>query len=166
MILVAGGTGLLDRDVVGRLAGRGIPVRVLTRDVALGRHVLAPLGDRVELVAGDVRDPASLDPALVGVDLVVGAVQGFGGRAAGGMRAVDIDGNRNLIDAAAAAGVDRFVLLSIHNATATDPLALSRAKAAAEQVLAATPMHRTLVRPTAYMETWAEVVGDPIMESG
>jgi len=119
MILVAGGTGLLGRDVVARLVGRGLPVRVLTRDVAYGRRALGPLADQVQLVAGDVRDAGSLGPAVEGADTVVAAVQGFGGREAGGIAAVDRDGNRNLVRAAAVAGIRRFVLLSIHDASST-----------------------------------------------
>ena len=166
MILVAGGTGLLGRDVAARLIARGASVRVLTREEPLGRRALGPLADRLELVAGDVRDPASLAPAVVGSDTVVAAVQEFGGREAGGIAAVDRDGNRNIVRAAAAAGVRRFVLLSIHDASAGDPLALGRAKAAVEADLRATSMIPLVVRPTAYMETWAGIVGGPILASG
>jgi NADH dehydrogenase len=166
VILVAGGTGQLGRDVVGRLVARGLPVRVLTRDVVLGRTALGPLADELELVAGDVRDLATLTPAMHGVDTVVAAVQGFGGREAGGIAAVDRDGNRNLVQAAAAAGVGRFVLLSIHDASMQDSLALGRAKAAVEADLHATAMTPLVVRPTAYMETWAAVIGSPILASG
>jgi uncharacterized protein YbjT (DUF2867 family) len=166
MILVAGGTGLLGRDVVARLVGRGLPVRVLTRDLGHGRTALGPLADQVELVTGDVRDPGSLPPAVNGADTVVAAVQGFGGREAGGLEAVDRDGNRNLVRAAAAAGVGRFVLLSIHDASASDALALGRAKAAVEAELRATTMTPLIIRPTAYMETWAGIVGGPILATG
>ena len=166
MILVAGGTGLLGRNVVGRLVARGLPVRVLTREVAVGRTALGPLADQVELVAGDVREPATLAPAMAGADTVIAAVQGFGGREAGGIAAVDRDGNGNLVRSAAAAGVGRFVLLSIHDATAADPLALGRAKAAVEAELRSTSMTPLVVRPTAYMETWAGIVGGPILATG
>lgn len=166
MILVAGGTGLLGRDVVGRLVSRSLGVRVLTRDVAHGRQALGPLADRVELVQGDVRDAGSLGPAVDSADTVVAAVQGFGGREAGGVAAVDRDGNRNLVRAAAAAGVRRFVLLSIHDASASDALALGRAKAAVEAELRATSMMPLIIRPTAYMETWAGIVGGPILATG
>jgi NADH dehydrogenase len=97
---------------------------------------------------------------------VIAAVQGFGGREAGGLAAVDRDGNRNLVRAAAGAGVGRFVLLSIHDASAADPLPLGRAKAAVEADLRATSMIPLVIRPTAYMETWAAIVGGPILASG
>lgn len=166
MIVVAGGTGLLGRDVVARLVGRGLAVRVLTRDAALGRLALGPLADRVELVQADVRDPATLRAAVAGADTVIAAVQGFGGREAGGITAVDRDGNRNLVRAAAAAGVTRFALMSIHDASAADPLALGRAKALVEDELRATSMTPLVIRPTTYMETWAGIVGGPILASG
>jgi uncharacterized protein YbjT (DUF2867 family) len=166
MILVAGGTGLLGRDVVARLVERGLPVRVLTRDVAHGRAAFGPLANEVELVAGDVRDPSWLVPAVQGADTVVAAVQGFGGREAGGIAAVDRDGNGNIIRAAAAANVARFVLLSIHDASPSDVLALGRAKAAVEAELRATTMTPLIIRPTAYMETWAGIVGGPILATG
>ena len=166
MILVAGGTGLLGRNVVARLVGRGVSVRVLTRDLALGRQALGALADRVDLMEGDVRIVSTLGPAVAGADTVIAAVQGFGGREAGGIAAVDRDGNRNLVRAAAGAGVKRFVLLSIHDASATDPLALGRAKATVEANLRLTSMTPLIIRPTAYMETWAGIVGGPILATG
>ncbi len=166
MIVVVGGTGELGRRVVARLVGRGLAVRVLTRDLAHGRAALGELGGRVELVEADVRDPATLAPTVTGADTVIAAFQGFGGRAAGGIAAVDRDGNRNLVAAAARAGVRRFVLLSIHDASAADPLALGRAKAIVEADLRATTMTPLIVRPTTYMETWAAIVGGPILASG
>lgn len=166
MILVAGGTGRLGRDVVGRLVARGLAVRVLTRDVQHGRLALGALGDQVELIDGDVRDRSSLEGAVAGAGTVVAAVQGFGGREAGGIRAVDRDGNRNLVDAAAAAHVERYVLMSIHDASPSDSLALGRAKASVEAALRATTMTPIMVRPTAYMETWAGIIGGPILANG
>lgn len=166
MILVAGGTGLLGRHVVARLVDRRLPVRVLTRDARHGRAALGALADQVDIVVGDVREPATLAAAVGGADTVVAAVQGFGGREAGGIAAVDRDGNRNLIAASARTGVRRFVLLSIHDASPTDQLRLARAKADIEAALRATAMTPVVIRPTAYMETWAGIVGDQIMASG
>ena len=56
MILVAGATGTLGTEVVRRLADRGEPVRVLTRDPARAAH----LPETVEILAGDLRDPATI----------------------------------------------------------------------------------------------------------
>jgi uncharacterized protein YbjT (DUF2867 family) len=165
MIVVAGGTGLLGRDVVARLAGRGLPVRVLSRDPAVTGSTLSGLPG-VEIVQADVTNPATLAPVIDDADIVVSAIQGFGGRNAGGMAAVDGAGNRNLIEAASRAGVPRFVLMSIQGASPIHRLPLARVKFAAEERLRATTMVPAIIRPSAYMETWAGLVGGPILATG
>jgi uncharacterized protein YbjT (DUF2867 family) len=65
MILVTGATGTVGRQVVTQLTERGVPVRAVTRDPASAR---LPAG--VQVVRGDLADPASLEPHLAGVDSV------------------------------------------------------------------------------------------------
>ena len=165
MIVVAGGTGLLGRDVVTWLAARGLPVRVLSRDPEVTSSTLDGVPG-VEIARADVTSPSTLAPVLSEADIVVSAIQGFGGRNAGGMAAVDGAGNRNLIQAASRAGVTRFVLMSIQGASPIHRLPLARVKFAAEECLRATAMVPAIVRPTAYMETWASLVGGPILATG
>src|SRR4051794_27149886 len=77
-VLVVGATGSIGRLVVSRLQELGDQPRALTRDVERGRRVLGP---DVDIVAGDLTDPASLAPALDGVAAVVmthGAPYGSG----------------------------------------------------------------------------------------
>ena len=74
MIVVAGGTGTLGTRLVPRLAGAGVAVRVLTRDPARAQHLT---GHGVEVVRGDVRDPASVTAALRGAGMVISAVHGL-----------------------------------------------------------------------------------------
>ncbi|MEO8437133.1 MAG: NAD(P)H-binding protein [Chloroflexota bacterium] len=163
MILVAGGTGTLGRLLIPRLVGRGESVRVLTRGVP-GESQALPAG--VEIMIGDVRDREAVDRAMTGVRTVVSAIQGFGGPGAGGVRAIDGQGNGNLTAAAEGAGVDRFVLLSIGQASPHHPSELFRVKAEAERRLQASSLAWTIVRPTAYQETWLELVGRPLVETG
>lgn len=61
-ILVTGATGTVGRRVVEQLLERGEHVRALTRDPAR-----ADFPDGVDVVRGDLTDPASLGPALDGV---------------------------------------------------------------------------------------------------
>jgi uncharacterized protein YbjT (DUF2867 family) len=123
------------------------------------------LGAELELVEGDVRSPDSLRMAVAGVESVVSAVTGFG-PGGQGPRAVDEEGNRNLIRAAEEAGVRRFVLLSMRGASADHPMELARMKHRAEQTLRASRLNWTIVRPTPFMELWAGMVGDPIKKAG
>jgi uncharacterized protein YbjT (DUF2867 family) len=162
VILVVGGTGHLGAQLIPRLTAGGNHVRILTRnrDRAWRR-----LGDAPEFVEGDVRSPDSLQMAVAGVESVVSAVTGFG-PGGHGPRAVDYEGNRHLIRAAEVAGVRRFVLLSMHGASADHPMELARMKHRAEQALRASRLDWTIVRPTPFMELWASIVGDPIEKTG
>ncbi len=163
MILVAGGTGTLGRSLIPLLAAHGEPVRILTRGGRDGHDQAAP---GVEVMIGDVRDADAVRRAMDGVRTVVSAINGFGGVGALGVQAIDRDGNANLIEAAEAAGVEQFVLVSIQQASLDHPIELFRMKAEAERRLKATGLSWTIIRPTAYQETWLEIVGRPLVATG
>jgi uncharacterized protein YbjT (DUF2867 family) len=158
MILVAGGTGHLSGELIPRLVAGGTGVRILTRDPARARR---RVGDAPEFIEGDVCNPGSLEIAMRGIDAVVSAITGFG-PGGDGPRKVDFEGNRNLIRAAEAEGVHRFVLLSMRGAAADHPMELGRMKHRAEEALRASRLAWTILRPTPFMELWAGIVGDPI----
>jgi uncharacterized protein YbjT (DUF2867 family) len=162
MIVVAGGTGTLGTRLVPRLAGQGHAVRVLTRDPARAGHLAGP---GVQVVRGDVRDPASVAAALDGAGTVISAVHGFTGT--GGVSPVSVDraGNAHLIAAAARTGA-AFILVSVVGAAPGHPIGLFRAKHAAEQALRTSGLPWTIVRATAFMETWATIMGRMLQTSG
>src|SRR5438445_11048815 len=162
MILVTGGTGNLGIELVPYLAAKGIPVRVFTRHPDRARQ---RLDETPQLTQGDARNPEMLSPALEGIDAVVSAMTGFG-PGAPGPRAVDYEGNLNLIRAAESVGVCRFVLVSIHGATADHAMELWRMKHRAEEALQASGLDWVIVRPNAFMELLAEIVGEPIFKNG
>src|SRR5690348_4637872 len=108
VIVVAGGTGMLGREVVQRLAARRERVRVMTRDPAA-----APVfPDGVEVVRADLRDRRSVLAAVEGATTVIAAAHGLRGPRGISPTTVDRDGNAHLVDAAAEAGAD-VVLMSI-----------------------------------------------------
>ncbi len=162
MILVAGGTGRLGTVLAERLAGRGHQVRILTRDPARAEPLA---GGQVTVTSGDVRDHQSLQAAVAGVETVVSAVHGFNDPARDALAAIDRDGNANLIDAARAAGAG-FVLLSTVGAAANSPMELFRAKSLAEQYAISTGVQYTIVRATAFLELWIEVLEQTAARSG
>jgi uncharacterized protein YbjT (DUF2867 family) len=163
MILLAGGTGRLGTNVVGLLRQRGLSVRVLTRD----RNRATPFGGAgVEIVEGDVRDHAAVRRAVEGAKTVVSAIQGFAGTKGGSPATIDRDGNRNLIQAAREAGVEHLVLVSVWGASPDHAMDLMRMKYTAEQDLKGSGLAWTIVRPSAYMETWCEVLGRPLLQKG
>lgn len=161
-ILVAGGTGTLGSQIVQRLVARGLSVRVLTRDPA---RVHSSHDDQPEFVTGDVRDPASLAEAMRGVDTVISAVQGFVGSGGVTPANVDRDGNMHLIDAARSVGAG-FVLISVVGAAAESPLELCRMKYAAEEYLRASGLAWSIIRATAFLETWIGLLERTATRSG
>ena len=153
-VLVAGGTGRLGTLVVTGLAERGIDVRVMTRDPQRAAHLTR---DHVEVVEGDVRDSASTAAAVDGTDVVVSAVHGFAGPGRVSPASIDRDGNVHLIEAAQAAGAD-VVLMSVVGAAPDSPFELFRMKHAAETALADRAMPATIVRATAFLELWIDLM--------
>jgi uncharacterized protein YbjT (DUF2867 family) len=154
MIAIAGGTGRLGSLVVRGLTGRGHAVRVITRDPTRAAHLRdLPL----EIVTADVRDRGALDRALQGARIALSAVHGFTGPGNVSPQSVDRDGNMNLVDAAAQLGTD-VVLMSVVGASAQHPMELFRAKYAAEQHLIASGGRWTIVRATAFLELWEEIL--------
>jgi uncharacterized protein YbjT (DUF2867 family) len=61
MIVVVGGTGRVGRQIVTQLAGRGLPVRAVSRGLNPGSLPAA-----AEAARADLADPASLEPHLQG----------------------------------------------------------------------------------------------------
>jgi len=112
-IVVAGATGALGRRVVARLLDAGHPVRALVRDP----RRLGPLRERVELHVGDVRTDARLAEAARGACAIFSALGASVQPALGaGQRSypdVDVPANLRLLEAAQAAGVPRFVYVSL-----------------------------------------------------
>lgn len=109
--LVTGGTGFIGSNIALRLVERGWQVRILERPGA--SHVLLE-GGPFEYCQGDVLDPASLPPAFAGVDAVFNAagVVDYWRQGIERMVAVNVDGTRNVAQAALKAGVPRFVQIS------------------------------------------------------
>src|SRR5690348_4565669 len=151
MILVAGGTGRLGTKVVALLRKRGMEVRVLTRDPSRAANVAGP---GVEIAEGDVRDIVAVRRAMAGARTVISAIQGFAGTRDGSPATIDRDGNHNLILAAREASIEHFVLVSDKDASPDHPTDLMRMKYAAEQDLKVSGLGWTIIRPTAFMETW------------
>lgn len=106
-VLLAGATGMLGNRIAHQLLATGeADLRLLVRPATAGdparRRALASLLDAgATSVPGDLADPASLDAATAGVDVVVSAVQGG--------RDVVVDGQVALAVAARRSGVRRFL---------------------------------------------------------
>lgn len=113
---VTGATGLLGSNLTRALAARGVAVRALVRDEARARHLLAGIPG-VRLVPGDLADVRGFAGALAGADVVFHAGAYFresyrGGSHAAALHAINVEGTRQLLASAHAAGVRRFLHVS------------------------------------------------------
>ena len=109
--LVTGASGFLGSHVARLLAGRGERVRVLLR---LTSQTKLLDGVAVERVSGDLRDSASLEKALAGVSTVyhVAADYRLWSRDPREIYESNVQGTRNLLDAALRAKVQKVVYTS------------------------------------------------------
>ncbi|MFF3028980.1 SDR family oxidoreductase [Microbacterium sp. NPDC057944] len=141
-ILVTGATGNLGRLIIESLIERGASADQIVagaRDVAKA----ADLG--VRAVHLDYTDPASVSAALDGVDSVVLVSSSEVGQRFAQHKAV--------IDAAAAAGVTKFVYTSAPKATTTD-LILAPEHKATEEAIAASGLPSVILRNNWYTENY------------
>ena len=106
--LVTGASGFLGWHVANRLLARGHKVRALVRSTSRLRDL------DVETVCGDLRDRASLDASVRGASVVfhVAADYRLWARDDSELYRSNVDGTRNLLEAARQAGVERFVYTS------------------------------------------------------
>ena len=110
MNLITGATGLLGSHIAEQLVAAGQPVRVLVRPTS-NTEFLDSLG--VEKVLGDVTDVESLSAAMQGVDTVYHAAAQVGDWGKWQWYVdVTIRGTQNMLVAAKAAGIRRFLHVS------------------------------------------------------
>jgi NADH dehydrogenase len=135
---------------MSRSAERAEPLRTLGAEVALG----------------DLRDPDSLRRACLGATHVITTANAFMGRGAESIAAVDERGNHQLIDAARDAGVRQFVFASARLSEPYRSIDYFAAKFRTEEYLRQSGLTYTILRPSAFMETWAQVIGEPVVRQG
>jgi uncharacterized protein YbjT (DUF2867 family) len=153
MNLVVGATGSLGSEIVKLLAGAGKPARALVRPTSDRKKVdqLQTLG--AEIVSGDLKDRPSLDAACRGVSAIISTASSTLSRLEGDtIRTVDHEGQLSLVDAARAAGVAHFVLISFSGMNVEFPL--QTAKREVERHLKESGMTYTILQPTFFMEVW------------
>jgi uncharacterized protein YbjT (DUF2867 family) len=144
LITLFGGGGFVGRYVAQALLGAGARVRVAQRDPA-GANFIKPLGNlgTVQLIATDVRKPASVARAVQGADMVVNLVGSFDN-----MDAVQHIGAGNVAQAAALAGCKALVHISAIGGDAESPAAYGRSKAAGEAAVRAAFPSAAILRPS------------------
>jgi uncharacterized protein YbjT (DUF2867 family) len=145
-VLVTGGTGFVGPAVVRAIVGAGHDVRALAR-TEKSAATAGALG--AEPFLGDMTEAASLPPALEGVDAVVHLVAIRQGKPEDFQR-IMVGGTRDLIAAAKAAGIKRFVLMSALGTTdeTKDEVPYYGAKWEQERMLRESGLEHVIFRPS------------------
>ncbi len=141
-IALTGGTGFVGSTLIDQALTTGSEVSALVRRDQEERA-------DVDWVGGDLGDKEALRQLVAGTDLVI--------HVAGLVKAPDkaafeqgnVTGTLNLIEAARAAGPDRFIFVSSLTAREPEVSAYGASKAQAERLVKASGLDWTIVRPPA-----------------
>ena len=114
MILVTGASGFVASHLIPKLRTIGQPLRCLVTSQAEGARIKAP---GAELVIGNVTDPASLRAATEGVDTIVHLVAVIREPKNSSFEKINVIGTQNMVEAAKATGVKRFIHMGALGAT-------------------------------------------------
>jgi uncharacterized protein YbjT (DUF2867 family) len=163
MILIVGATGLLGGEIARRLLGQNREVRVLVRPGSAYEGLVAA---GAEPVYGDLKDPDSLARACEGVEVLVTTANSAMRGGYDNIETVELQGNRNLVDAARVAGVKQFVFTSAHGVARDSPVPFLAAKAEAEEYLKASGVPYTILAPNVFMDTWIPVMIGGAVQAG
>lgn len=152
-IFLAGASRGVGREIAKYLTQQGKKVKALLRSPD-SRAELEAMG--IKVVMGDALDAAAMEQAMLGDEPISAVISTIGGLPKDGTRA-DYLGNKNLIDAAVKAGVQKFILVSSigsgESVVAIPPQALETLKPVliekeqAEKYLIASGLIYTVIRP-------------------
>jgi uncharacterized protein YbjT (DUF2867 family) len=153
-ILAVGAAGKFAGLVVPALAERGVRVRGLVRDATQGEAV-RKLG-ATEIAIGDLRDVASLDAALKGVDAVFYIAPAF--------LPDEAEIGNGMVESAKRAGARRFVFSSVIHPILS-ALGNHAQKAPVEEAVLTSGMEYTFLHPTVFFQNFTEA-WPKIVETG
>lgn len=160
-VLVVGATGTLGRQVARRAIDEGHQVRCLVRNQRKASF-LKEWG--AELVGANLCQPDSLPPVLEGIDAIIDAATARSTDSIG-VKAVDWQGQINLIQAAKEAGIERFIFFSILDSEKYRNVPLMDAKYCVERYLEEAEMNFTVLRLAGFMQGLIAQYAIPILEN-
>jgi len=143
-ILVTGGTGFIGQALIRHLSEEGHRVRTLIRPSRQSPRL--PKGVPVEVAVAGLNDARGLRAAMVDIDVVyhLAGVERRGAEA--DLMAVDVQGTRNVLNAARDAQVDRFFYVSHLGADRASAFPVLKIKAISEEYIRRSGLDFTILR--------------------
>jgi uncharacterized protein YbjT (DUF2867 family) len=148
-VLVTGAAGFVGNNTVRRLVEMGKPVRAMVRDTEKAKLRLADVKDKIEIVKGDVSDRQGLRALMQDVSAVIHLVAIAIEKGGATYEDVNYQGTINVVDAAEAEGVPRFINMCQNGATPDHFSRFLRSKGRAQEYVASSKLEWTAVRPSA-----------------
>jgi uncharacterized protein YbjT (DUF2867 family) len=149
MILITGSTGFVGRHLVKRLVAQGEKPRCLVRSQQKANQTL-PI-DKIEVALGDTTRLGTLEPAMQGIDTLVHSAfitadlkEGPGVSYQG----VNVEGTRNVVEAAQRAGVKKIVLVSGLGTRPDKPGSYMQGRYLAEQYVKESGLAWSILQPS------------------
>jgi uncharacterized protein YbjT (DUF2867 family) len=148
-VLVTGAAGYVGNNTVRRLVELGKPVKAMVRDMDKAKMRLGDVWDKIEVVTGDVTNRQSLKAAMNDVSAVIHLVAIAIEKGGATYEEINYQGTINVVDAAEAAGVKRFINMSQNGASSDLPYRFLKSKGKAQEYVASSGLQWTAVRPSA-----------------
>jgi uncharacterized protein YbjT (DUF2867 family) len=143
IVTVFGGTGFLGRHVVHCLRAGGFTVRAASRHPDRAEH----RDPRIQAIRADIRNPLSIEAALVNAWGVVNAVSLYAEHGADTFHAIHVKAARAIAQAAREAGAERLIQVSGIGADTASPSLYVRKRAEGEHAVQAAFPGAVMVRP-------------------
>jgi uncharacterized protein YbjT (DUF2867 family) len=155
-VLVIGARGFLGSKVLDAvLAKKKYKVKALIREGSNASKVEA-LG--VEILRGDMMDKASLEAAFKDVDVIINTANGYGQ----GHPEIDTEGANNVVDAAAACKVSRYIYCGVLTSEKAPDVDHFYNKYLAEEYMRTKEVPFISLRPGAFLDQADDYLGDGI----
>ena len=154
-VLVAGATGYLGKYVLQEFKRQGYWVRALTRDEKRLAEI-GPFGEPAavgcidDIFVGEVTQPDSLAGLCDDIDIVFSSIGLTRQKDSLSFQDVDYQGNKNLLDQATSAEVDKFIYVSVFKAHLMGQLAIVKAHEDFVRALNVSSIPFTVIRPSGY----------------
>lgn len=159
-VLVVGATGQLGSVIARKLLAAGVPVRAFARS----REKLAPLAAAgAEVVAADLLNLPAITEACRGVSQIISSANNNMGKGATSPMKIDVSAYQNLCAAARNTGVKRLTYVSFRGVTSGETVDIFRVKWYIEDLIRRSGVPHVMLRPSAFMDVWIDMVFAPGM---